>query len=55
MLDRKSLLRGWQGSGTAAQRVVGAPSLEVLKAEVDGTWAASSTFEEKSSCMFRNT
>ena len=36
MLGRNSLLRGWRGPGTAAQRSCGAPSMEVLKAGLDG-------------------
>jgi len=40
MLGGNSLLRGQRGPGTSAQRAVGAPSLEVLKARLDGPWAA---------------
>jgi len=39
MLGRNSLLRGRWGPGTVVQRSVGAPSLEVLKATLDGPWA----------------
>jgi len=48
MLGRSSSLGGWWGPGTAAQRAVGAPSLEVLKARLDGAlsslswWGATS-------------
>jgi len=43
MLGINSLLRGQWGAGTAAQRSCGAPSLEALKARLDGAlgcWAA---------------
>jgi len=36
MLGRNFLLRGWWGTGKAAQRAVGAPSLEELEARLDG-------------------
>jgi len=36
MLGGDSSLRGWGGAGTAAQRSCGAPSLEALKARLDG-------------------
>ena len=36
MLEGNSSLTGWWGTGTAAQRSCGAPSLEALKARLDG-------------------
>jgi len=41
ILGRISSLKEWSGTGTAAQGVVGSPSLEVFKKRVDvvlGTW-----------------